>query len=97
MTEQKKSGNKKSKLKQSDIQKIIIEMGPLLERMWQQQSLTDVDISNNSADLLKMIQLIEKYQALHEKNTPQVAEKTTINYALIRNYLNKKLGEVSPL
>lgn len=74
-------------------------IGRGVEELCQRQGEEPTDNSkkkDDAAELLKLVQLLEKYVALREKITPvEESEAIEIDYALLRNYLERKNNHAS--
>lgn len=76
---------------------LIAIIGQCVEELCHRQTEQCLDNSNNIggkqdgvSEMIKLVQLIEKYVSLREKIVPEQEEKIEIDYALLREYLERK-------
>jgi hypothetical protein len=82
----------RKRTEKTDIDQVISEIGTHLKALWEQQgdALILQEDTQRSGELLKIIQLVDKYIALREKMSIADAAPIPINEQLVWNYLNKK-------
>lgn len=89
--------NKTPESKQNEREMLEV-IGQCIEELCLRHSLKEWDNSKDkagkkeeAADLLKLVQLLEQYIDLRDRVVPpQVSEAVAIDYALIKNYLEKR-------
>lgn len=92
-------GNNNKELKTGlSPQELVEIIGQCVEELCHRQTEQCLDNSKNISgkndgvsEMIKLVQLIEKYVALREKIVPEKAEQEiTIDYALLHDYLERK-------